>query len=212
MIKLSILLAATVLLMAACGGPERKLPYMGVHDVEPGEGGRMDTLHYTLPKFSFTGLNNEELHSGKLEGKVFLANFIFTHCPTICPVMNAQMARLQNLLKDDGMMDYVRIISFSIDPERDTPERLREYADMVGADTTTWFFATGDKAELHWLANKGYYQNALDDSLAAGGFAHSEMFVLADRQGHIRGEYDGTSTKHVDRLFADIKLLLKTNE
>lgn len=207
--KQAIFLAMTVVLMVACGGPDRKLPYLGVHDVEQGDGGSMDTIYYTLPKFSLTGLNNEELFSGKLEGKVFVANFIFTHCPTICPVMNAQMARLQGMVRKEGMMDDVRMISFSIDPDRDTPERLREYADMVGADTATWFFATGDKAELHWLANKGYYQNALDDSLAAGGFAHSEMFVLADRQGHIRGEYDGTSTKDVDRLFEDIKILLE---
>lgn len=202
-----------LLLLWGCQGTgESGLPYMGIHDVETGTDGKVDTIYYTFPKFSLTGLNDEDLHSGKLEGKVYVASFIFTHCPTICPVMNSQMARLQETLKEAGLMTDVRFVSFSVDPERDTPKRLREYADMVGADTTTWYFATGEKDELHWLANKGYYQNALTDSLAAGGFAHSEMFVLADRNGHMRGEYDGTSTKDVDRLFGDIKKLIKEHK
>jgi protein SCO1 len=209
--KRSLIGLGILLFLSACETDSRDsgLPYLGIHDTERLPDGRIDTLYYTLPYFSLTGADGNDLNADVLEGKVCVASFIFTHCPTICPVMNSQMARLQTRLIDNGMREDVRLISFSIDPDRDTPERLTEYAGMVGAERDFWYFATGNQEELLWIAKEGYYQNALADSLSPGGFAHSEMFVLADRKGHIRGQYDGTSSKDVNRLFGDIKKLIK---
>ena len=100
------------------------------------------------------------------------------------------------------------ILSHSVDPERDTPERMKEYAFMMDADTSQWKFLTGDKEELYDQARHGYFLTAMPSDTAAGGFFHSDIFALIDSENRIRGFYDGTSTSEVDEMILDIHKLL----
>ena len=117
--------------------------------------------------------------------------------------MSSQLARTQAWLKDNDLDRDITLLSHSVDPERDTPERLKEYATRLGADTASWKFLTGGKEDLYDQARFGYYLTALQSDTAAGGFFHSDTFVLVDRENRIRGLYDGTSTAEVDAMMQD---------
>ena len=158
---------------------------------------------HTIPSFAFTGIDSVEISHRSVEGKVKIVDYFFTHCPTICPIMSSQLARTQQWLKTHDLDKEVTLLSHSVDPIRDTPERLKEYATRLGADTTSWKFLTGDKDELYDQARFGYYLTALQSDTAAGGFFHSDTFVLVDRENRIRGLYDGTSTAEVDAMMTD---------
>lgn len=158
---------------------------------------------HTIPSFAFTGIDSVEISHRSVEGKVKIVDYFFTHCPTICPIMSSQLARTQQWLKTHDLDKEVTLLSHSVDPMRDTPERLKEYATRLGADTTSWKFLTGDKDELYDQARFGYYLTALQSDTAAGGFFHSDTFVLVDRENRIRGLYDGTSTAEVNAMMTD---------
>ena len=158
---------------------------------------------HTIPSFAFTGIDSVEISHRSVEGKVKIVDYFFTHCPTICPIMSSQLARTQQWLKTHDLDKEVTLLSHSVDPMRDTPERLKEYATRLGADTTSWKFLTGGKDELYDQARFGYYLTALQSDTAAGGFFHSDTFVLVDRENRIRGLYDGTSTAEVDAMMTD---------
>ena len=170
---------------------ERKtLPVLGPED-------------HTVPAFAFTGIDSTEISHRTVEGRVKIVDYFFTHCPTICPIMSSQLARTQHWLKDHDLDKDVMLLSHSVDPVRDTPARLKTYATQLGADTTSWKFLTGDKDDLYDQARFGYYLTALESDTAAGGFFHSDTFVLVDRNNRIRGLYDGTSTAEVDAMMLD---------
>jgi len=140
-----------------------------------------------------------------VEGKVILADFFFTTCTSICPKMSTQMARVQDAFKDDPR---VVLLSHSVTPEMDSVPALKAYAELHGAIPTKWHLLTGDRAQIYRLARKSYFA-ALDEG--DGGpddFVHTENFVLVDPQHRIRGFYDGTSGKEVDRAIHDIDRLL----
>ena len=158
---------------------------------------------HTIPSFAFIGIDSVEISHRSVEGKVKIVDYFFTHCPTICPIMSSQLARTQQWLKTHDLDKEVTLLSHSVDPMRDTPERLKEYATRLGADTTSWKFLTGGKDELYDQARFGYYLTALQSDTAAGGFFHSDTFVLVDRENRIRGLYDGTSTAEVDAMMTD---------
>ena len=163
---------------------------------------------HTIPKFSFTGIDSTEISHRTVEGKVRIVDYFFTHCPTICPVMTSQLARGQQWMRDRNLQSDIAILSHTVDPTRDTPERLKDYARRIGADTAQWKFVTGEQAALYEQAKFGYYLTALESDTAAGGFFHSDTFVLVDRQDRIRGLYDGTSTQEVDEMLLDAALLV----
>jgi protein SCO1/2 len=187
------------------------LPYFGPREVEYRDvGGVMvaDTLYHRVPPFAFTDQSGSRLTSDDLEGKILIVDFFFTRCTTICPRMKTQLQRLQFQLGDPAFDDVV-FLSHTVDPEHDTPEVLRYHARKLKADTTRWKFLTGTKEELYGLGADGYFLAAREDVLAEDGFLHSEMFVLVDRDRHIRGYYDGTSTEEVNRLVGELKMLMK---
>ncbi len=164
---------------------------------------------HTVPPFVFTGIDSVEVTHRDVEGKITVVDYFFTHCPTICPLLSSQLSRTQGILKNRGITgDDLVILSHSVDPERDTPERMAEYALMMGADTSQWKFLTGDKDELYDQARHGYFLTAMPSDTAAGGFFHSDVFALVDREKRIRGYYDGTSTAEVDEMILDIHKLL----
>ena len=167
---------------------------------------------HTVPAFAFTGIDGVEISHRTVEGQVKIVDYFFTHCPTICPIMSSQLARTQAWLKGNDLDRDITLLSHSVDPERDTPARLKEYATRLGADTASWKFLTGDKEDLYDQARFGYYLTALQSDTAAGGFFHSDTFVLVDRENRIRGLYDGTSTAEVDAMMKDAAQLALSGE
>lgn len=155
-----------------------------------------------VPDFRLTNQQGQPLSLSDMAGKIWIADFIFTNCPTICPAMTQEMARLQS----EFVTDPVYFVSFSVDPERDTVEVLSRYAKAYGADDRRWHFLTGEKADIYQLAEKGF-------SLAAGHngseILHSPRFVLMKPDGNIYDDYDSRSRPAMLRLRRDVKALLK---
>lgn len=155
-----------------------------------------------LPDFSLTDQRGTPFASSSLDDKVWIADFIFTSCATICPPMTVQMANLQ----DEFVTDEVHFVSFSVDPERDTPETLLRYANHYGADNNRWSFLTGQREAIYQLAHEGF-------NLATGHrgseILHSTRFVLVDRDQQVRSYYDSRSPGSLQQLRKDIKKLLQ---
>lgn len=187
------------------------LPYIGEFDVQistAADGSKYaDTLYYTIPKFSFTNQFGQTISHRDYEGKIFVAEFFFTTCESICPIMSANMARLQALTKKAGLENDVWFLSHSVKPEEDTPEVLLKYGQNIGADFSNWNFVTGNPADIFEQAQEGYLLTAFPSDTAQGGVFHTDKLALIDRGFHIRGVYDGTSSKSVDQLFLDIQTL-----
>ena len=181
------------------------LPYVGP---------KTDSTYHNIPDFAFVNQFNDTINQSDYEGNIYLANFIFTTCPNICPVMTYNMRRIQQ-----KMTQYPNfmILSHTVFPEYDTPEVLLEYANNMEADLSNWNFVTGNRSEIYSIANS-YFVNVMEDSTAQGGFLHSEYFVLVDKEGRIRarnddngnniGVYDGTDDYEVGLLIDDIKVLM----
>ena len=162
---------------------------------------RTETVAVSVPDFNLTNQQGEPLGLSEMMGKIWVADFIFTNCPTICPAMTQEMARLQS----EFVADPVYFVSFSVDPERDTSEVLSRYATAYGADDRRWHFLTGDKTKIYQLAEQGF-------SLAAGHngteILHSPRFVLVNGDGNIHDFYDSRSGPAMLRLRRDVKTLL----
>lgn len=203
--------------LMACGSKPQEearfiaphLPFMGPHDVQRvdlGDGTfRYDTVYHTIPPFFFTDQNGQPFTQEHLKGKVYLADFFFTSCPTICPKMTNTMRLVQASLKDEPNF---HLVSHSIDPEFDSPEVLRAYATKKEADTTNWTFLTGDLLDIYDICEFGYMAFAKPDPEAPGGIIHSGFLVLVDQNKHIRGAYDGTRAELAPTIVQDIKSLL----
>jgi len=159
---------------------------------------------YPVPDFSLTDQTEKIVTLSNLKGRVWIADFIFTNCGGTCPLMTGKMRRLQEALPAD-----IRMVSFSVDPERDTPKALAAYAAENGASAERWLFLTGDKQSLYDLCIKGF-KLPLDTQggTPAEPLAHSTRFVLVDKDGVIRGYYSGTEDEELTRLATDTKKLL----
>ena len=170
----------------------------------------------TVPPFEFTNQDGQLISNSFYKDKVYVVEFFFTTCPTICPRMTENMVKIQNEFY--GNLDF-GIASFSINPKNDTPEILKQYAKDHGATLKTWNFLTGEQEAIYALANTGFTLYAGENSDAEGGFEHSGMFALVDKEGNIRSRidengnpiafYDGLDSKGVQQLKEDINLLLK---
>lgn len=181
------------------------LPYVGP---------QTDSTYHSIPDFAFVNQFNDTISQSDYEGNIYLANFVFTTCPTICPVMTYNMRRVQQKM---AQYPNFKILSHTVFPEYDTPEVLLEYANKMEADLSNWNFVTGNREDIYSIANS-YFVNVMEDSTAQGGFLHSEYFVLVDKEGRIRardddngnniGVYDGTDDYEVGLLIDDIKVLM----
>jgi protein SCO1/2 len=140
------------------------------------------------------------------KNKIYVADFFFTSCRTICPIMKTQMLRVHDSIKD---MDDVLIISHTIDPEYDTVGLLHDFANRLGVTSEKWHFVTGAKDSIYSLAQTSYFATAMEDKSEPDGFIHSGAFLLIDKHRRIRGKYDGTVEEDVNRLLADIARLRK---
>lgn len=202
--------------LLSCGDSHKKtgdssgLPYIGHHDVvyEEMEGYQPgDTIFHTVPKFEYLTQDSTYLSSKEISDKIWVAKFFFTHCPTICPPMTSAMKEVNNELED--VSDEIAFLSFSIDPDRDTPSRLRTYIKRHEIEANNWYFLTGDESETHKLGVDGFRIHAEANDASPGGFAHSPNFVLVDKNQHIRGVYDGLNKKDRERLINDVRKLLE---
>lgn len=180
---------------------EVKLPVFG--EKEFIEGVDEDTVYHTVPFWSFVNQDGDTISKLDYQGSIYVADFFFTHCPTICPVTVKKMKRLQEATKDDDIL----LISHTVDPEHDTVERLKWYCETNEIDNSNWNFVTGEKEVIYKLGLNGYLTPNQEDVLAPGGFLHSDKFILIDKEGRIRGFYSGTEDNEVDKLIEDVKIL-----
>lgn len=163
-----------------------------------------DTVYQAIPAFKFVNQYDDSVGSKELQNKIYVADFFFTSCPSICPIMQRNMLNVYNAFKDTA---DVKIISYTIDPKHDTVAVLKKYANKLGISGNSWWFLNGDKDKVYNLAIKSYLVSVIKDTTVAGGYVHQGYFVLIDKQQHIRGSYDGTDPKQVEQLIADIKTL-----
>ena len=140
-----------------------------------------------VPNFSFTNQNGDLISNKDYEGKVYIAEFFFTTCPTICPIMNYNLVEIQNSFNE---FDNLGFASFTINPAYDTVEVLSDYANQYGITNKNWNLLTGDQDEIYKLANNGFNLYTAQEDSAAGGFEHSGNFALIDQQGYIRCRSD----------------------
>jgi protein SCO1 len=166
-----------------------------------------------LPAFSFTRQDGQPFGLKQLEGRPWVANFIFTRCPTICPVFTRKMAGVQKQTAD---LDGLALVSFSVDPKYDTPERLAAYAQKHGANPARWSFLTGDYEQLKDTIVGGFKiamgrEEGGDENDIASIF-HGSHFVLVDRSGELRGYYNSEHDDDVERLVRDAARLVKSGE
>lgn len=170
-----------------------------------------DTVFHQVPKFTFQSSEGETITERVADGKIYVADFFFTTCPGICPKMSSQLKRVQEAFIDNP---EVLILSHTVDPENDTLPVLKAYAEEYRAIKGKWYFLRAHKDTLYDLAQKGYFISALEDSNYTNSdrFVHSDKLILVDKQKHIRGYYNGTDPKEVDRLILEISVLLKEYE
>lgn len=164
-----------------------------------------DTIYHTIPKWYFVNQDSVDVSWKDYEGKPYVAYFFFTHCPKICPKINSNMIDFQ---KQTEGLDF-KVIAHTVDPKRDSVQRLKFYGDEYGFDYSNYNFVTGDQQKIYELGVKGYLVPNQEDALAPGGFLHSEKLILIDSKGRIRGYYEGTEKAQVDLLVEDLKLLIK---
>ncbi|MBA4852103.1 SCO family protein [Emticicia sp. BO119] len=199
---LLIILTGLAIITGAC--QPKKLPILGEREFING-----DSVYHTIPDFQLVDQDSNLVTNKTYENKIYVADFFFTTCPTICPIMKTQMLRIYDKFKDNP---EVGILSHTIDPRHDTVAVLKAYARRLGVSGNFWHFVTGDKKTIYELGQKEYMVTANEDSAAAGGYIHSGAFLLVDKKRRIRGQYDGTKEDQVSRLMKDMEVLLKEKE
>ncbi len=199
LLTLSFWLLAFGFLLLACSTQEGRLPIFGERSVNGS-----DTIYHTIAPFRFVDQDSALISNGTFKDKIYVADFFFTTCRTICPIMKTQMLRVYEATKE---MPDVLILSHTIDPEYDTVALLHDFALRLGVESNRWHFVTGVKDSIYKIAQTSYFATAMEDKTEPDGFIHSGAFLLIDKQGRIRGKYDGTKEEDVNRLIADIKRL-----
>jgi protein SCO1 len=165
--------------------------------------------YHTIANFSFTNQNGKTITQNDYEGKIYVADFFFTTCKTICPKMTGNMEKVQK-----AIINYpkVKLLSFSVQPEYDTPAVLKKYAQEKGVLDEKWNLVTGNKREIYYLARKSYLAVKTGSPNELYDMVHTENFVLIDSKKRIRGFYDGTSESDIEKLITDINWLCENEK
>ncbi|HET8737852.1 MAG TPA: SCO family protein [Pricia sp.] len=163
--------------------------------------------YHTVADFSLTNQNGETITQEDYKDKIYIADFFFTTCPTICPIMTKNMVAIQKRIKNDP---NIMLLSHSVTPRIDSVAQLKKYALEKGVDDKKWNLVTGDKKQIYDLARKSYLAVKEDGDGGPYDMIHTENFILVDKQRRIRGFYDGTSEEEVERLMADLEILKKS--
>lgn len=185
----------------------RRLDFIGPREAVLNSDGKYDTNYHQIPYFEFINQDGKKVTRDDLLGHVYVTDFFFATCPSICPKMVTNMAYLQEHLKDNKNL---RFLSITVNPQHDSVSVLKEYAKKVHADTENWSFVTGDVDSIYDIAFNGFFVSTQRDSIAPGGFLHSGMLILVDKNAHIRGYFDGTTHKVIkEQLIDAIDILYK---
>jgi protein SCO1/2 len=163
-----------------------------------------DTIYHTIGEFSFKNQYNETITNQTVAGKIYVADFFFATCKSICPEMSNNLKDVQKAFEND---DTLLILCHTVNPMHDTVEVLNSYSKVYGAKKNKWHFLTGHKKQIYELAKTSYLVNAFEDDGTPEGFLHSEFLLLIDKKGRLRGMYDGTDKSNVQQLIKDIQLL-----
>jgi protein SCO1/2 len=194
-------------------GRKETMPFFNKPDFTPEWISKKDPAYkkiHTIPPFSFTDQDGKTITEKTVDGKVYVADFFFTHCGSICPVMTRNMGKLQSLFKSN---DKVLFLSHSVLPEMDNVPVLKRYADARGVISDKWHLLTGDKEKIYSIARQQYFAGDTIGYYQTGNeFLHTENFILVDQNRRIRGVYNGTLELEMDRLKEDIDTLLKEEQ
>lgn len=195
------------LALSSCSPQSKELPILGRHDftkrmVDGKE--VVDTVYYSIPDFEFYDQDSNLVNEKLVEGKVYVTDFFFTSCPSICPAMKRNMLTLYEEFLEE---DRFQLLSHSIDFIKDSVPVLNKYAGKIGISSSKWHLLAGEKEEIYDMA-EAYMVAASEDPKAPGGFAHSGAFILVDENRHIRAYYDGTTKEDTELLIQDIYTLL----
>ena len=189
--------------------PEKKLPVYSPSMVNAelvSEDIQYKKKYHKISDFEMTNQNNELVTEKNYDNTIYVADFFFTTCPSICPIMTGNMIFLQNELEGENIM----FASFSVTPEIDSVEVLKKYAIEKGVDDSRWNLMTGNKEEIYSLARKSYLVAKENPNAGSHDMIHTENFVLVDKEKRIRGYYDGTLIEEMNRLLEDIEILQKS--
>lgn len=207
--KRIITLSLWILVISCTKKQENSLPFYHTADFTPqwiANKSQLDTLH-TLANFDFTNQNNQKITQENLRGRIHVACFFFTICPSLCPKIMGNMKVVQDSLKNDKNF---LIASYSVMPERDSVSALRNYATENQIIDNKWHLLTGDKRQIYQLARKSYFADEnLGVQKGINDFLHTENFILIDKNLHIRGIYNGTLSLEIEQLIKDIRELEK---
>jgi protein SCO1 len=193
-------------LFFACKQEEKKLPILGERQaIDKEVNGKIvtDTLYHSILAFSFVNQDGQTVTDKTFEGKIYVTDFFFTTCPSICPKMKQQMLRVYEKYKND---DRVLILSHSISREDSVPV-LKEYAKKIKIESKKWHLVTGKWSDIEAMA-KQYFIGVQEDADEPGGYLHNGNFVLVDKQKKVRATCDGTDPKDVERFLLDMDILL----
>lgn len=187
----------------SCENKQDKLPILGHKSIEG-----KDTTYHQIADFTFVNQDSQLVNNETFTNQIYVADFFFISCPTICPVMKKQMIRVYERFKNNP---EVALLSHTIDPRHDSISVLKEYASQLGIETSKWHMVTGKQDAIYDIALKSYMVTAMEDSTAKdeGGIIHSGAFLLVDKNRRIRGQYDGTKEEEVNLLMKDMEKLLK---
>ncbi len=180
--------------------PIRELPYFGPKSYSK----TTDTIYHTIPGFTFTNQYNKSFTDKQLNGKIYITEYFFTTCKSICPIMNNNLQKIYQTFYNDSS---IYIVSHTVDPETDSVQILKQYAEKHNVKNNQWQFLTGSKVDLYAIARKGYLLNTEEGNGGEEDFIHTQNFALVDKEKRIRGFYDGTDSTEINRLIIDIKLL-----
>ena len=190
-------------------GKMQNLPYFNTPDFAPIWASTRDEIKqlHKIPNFNFKNQLGEEITNASMEGKIYVANFFFTTCPNICLQLTKSMHELQEAYAKD---DAIGLISHTVMPSIDTVEVLKEYGERHGIDPKKWHLVTGEKEKIYDLAREAYFADDLyKQTQDKNRFIHTENLMLIDKNGHIRGVYNGTLSAEVERIQRHIEILRK---
>jgi protein SCO1/2 len=206
--KKIIAVAILVISIVACNN-KKTLPILGPREAQitKDKNGNqvIDTVYKTIPNWQFYNQDSVLINQDEFKGKVYVADFFFTSCSTICPTMHRNLKTIYN---DFATNPEVGFLSHTIDFKYDLPSKLKTYANKLGVDTKKWQFVWGTKDTVYPLAEKDYLVAVEEDSTATDGYIHQGWLILIDKERRLRGAYDGTKTEEVAKLKSDLKTLL----
>lgn len=184
---------------------DKKLPIYGDREAKINKDGVVDTIYQTIPAFGFLNQDSVMVTQDTFKDKVYIADFFFTSCSTICPIMHRNLKTIFDQYKDNS---DVMFLSHTIDFKYDKPSVLKKYVQKLGVDGKKWQFVWGSKEDIYTIAEKSYLTVVEEDNTAPDGYIHQGWLVLIDKEKRMRGAYDGTKTEQVEQLRKDVEVLL----